>query len=51
MYMRTIPLTLIWVGFLRVRFGGGGGVGDKTGENCVRFFSSVFNFGKIKGCY
>ena len=43
MYMRTIPLTLIWVA--------GGGRGDKTCENCVRFFSSVFNFWKIKGCY
>ena len=49
--MRTIPLTLIWVGFLRVRFEVGGGEGDKMCENCVRFFSSVFNFGKIKGCY
>ena len=50
MYMRTIPLTLIWVGFLRVRFEVGG-EGDKTCDNCVRFFSSVFNFCKIKGCY
>ena len=37
MYMRTIPLTLIWVGFLRVRFEVGGGEGIKRVRTVLGF--------------
>ena len=35
--MRTIPLTLIWVGFLRVRFEVGGGRGIKRVRTVLGF--------------